>query len=128
VLHLPPKGGSYKDTTLSKLEQDVIRFIYEEEKLKASQEVPDLHPVTAEDLAPYPGDFLSGDIDGDAQAALERAGYSGDAAAYVRSVRENVPSKVHRYLDFRPRWPVVVQALADDSRVQEYLAGQVRGI
>lgn len=128
ILHRPPKGGSYKDTTSSKLEQDVIRFIYEEEKLKASQNSPDLHPVTAEELEPYPGDFLTGNIDDAARSALEQVGYQGDAAEFVRSVRAGAQDKVRRYLEFRPRWPVVLDAMAADSRVRDYLIQHFRGI
>jgi hypothetical protein len=128
ILHCPPKGGSYKDASLSKLEQDVIRFIYEKEKLRASQEVPDLCPVTAEDLMPYPGEFLSGDIEEDACTALRSAGYPGDERQFVQKVRDGARAKVLRYLSFRQQWPVVTEALSRDSTVCQRLMRDVRGI
>ena len=36
IRHLPPEGRSYKDFDYAKLQQDVRRFIYEREKLRAA--------------------------------------------------------------------------------------------
>jgi hypothetical protein len=128
ILHRPPKGGSYKDTSLSKLEQDVIRFIYEREKLLASQQVTELCPVTADDLMPYPGEFLVGEIDEDACAALRSAGYHGDAPTFVQEARDGAQGKLLRYLSFRQRWPAVTDALARDGYVRERLLREVRAL
>jgi hypothetical protein len=128
ILHRPPKGGSYKDSSLSKLEQDVIRFVYEREKLLASQQVPDLHPLTAEELMPYPGEFLAADIEQDACAALRSAGYQGDGREFVEEVRDGAQARVLRYLAFRQRWPAVTDALSRDASVRDRLMRDVRGV
>jgi len=71
ILHCPPRGGSYKDVSLSKLEQDIVRFTYERAKLQASQQSSELQPVTVEELMPYPGEFFSDHLETDAIGALE---------------------------------------------------------
>ncbi len=119
ILHCPPQGGSYKDASLSKLEQDVIRFLYEREKLQVSQQHPELHPVNAADLVPYPGDFFAESLETDARSALEAAGYPGDAAMFVQDVKHDIPRKVERYLAFRREWPGTLAAMRADSRVGE---------
>ena len=55
IRHLPPEGRSYKDFDYAKLQQDVRRFIYEREKLRAAAETGGLARVRPEDLDPYPG-------------------------------------------------------------------------
>lgn len=127
ILHCPPKGGSYRDVSRSKLEQDVIRFLYERAKLEASQRKPELRPVTAEELMPYPGEFLSGEIDGQARDALEAAGFPGDAGEFVAGARADADRRLGRYLDFRTGWPRLTAALGDLPHVREALAGAVTG-
>jgi len=119
ILHRPPQGGSYKDGSLSKLEQDIIRFLYEREKLQVSQQHPELHAVNAADLVPYPGDFFAESLETDARSALEAAGYPGDAATFVQDVKHDAPRRIERYLAFRREWPRTLAAMRDDSRVGE---------
>jgi len=121
ILHCPPQGGSYKDLSLSKLEQDVVRFLYEREKLQVSQQHPELTAVNAADLVPYPGDFFAESLETDARSALEAAGYPGDAAMFVQNVMHDVPRKVERYLEFRKEWPRTLSAMRADPWVSENL-------
>jgi hypothetical protein len=127
ILHCPPKGGSYKDVSRSKLEQDVIRFLYEREKLRVSQDHPDLHAVTAEELMPYPGEFLDQGVERQAEAALEAAGYTGDASAYVREVETGMSVRIDRYLRFRQEWPRATSALRDGGDLRDALSREVNG-
>ncbi len=126
ILHCPPKGGSYKDTSTSKLEQDVIRFLYEQRKLQVSHEHPALHPVTARGFMPYPGEFLDGDLQDDACEALNAAGYEGDCSDFVQSVRAGLGDRISAYLQFRERWPVAMEALSESSDVRDQLMSIVR--
>jgi hypothetical protein len=128
ILHRPPRGGSYRDASLSKLEQDIMRFMYEREKLTVSRENPDLHALTVDTLMPYPGEFLRGDIEGDAREALEAAHYPGDASAFVRDVKEKVPARIERYLEFRNAWPRSTEALRGATAVRDALLREVHGI
>lgn len=128
ILHRPPAGGSYRDTTLGKLEQDVRRFIYEREKLLASQTVPGLQPVAAAELMPYPGRFLEEDIEEQSVEALCEAGYGGDARALVAETRRQARGAMVSYLDFRQRWPAVMAAAHRSAALRDTFLGAVRGL
>jgi len=45
------------------LREDILRFLFEKDKLQAQKETPLLARVTAEDLDPYPGEFLRDDLE-----------------------------------------------------------------
>jgi hypothetical protein len=127
ILHCPPAGGSYKDTTTSKLEQDVIRFLYERRKITVSQENKALHPVTADELRPYPGEFLSGDIEADAAEALTSAGFQGIAEDFVSKVNSEMPARVDRYLRFREEWPRAIAAVRESTTLGDVLLTKMNG-
>ena len=126
IVHRPPAGGSYRDVTTSKLEQDVIRFLYEQKKLKMSREQPALHPVSAADLMPYPGKFLEGDLERDACDALATAGFDGDPAAFVQSVGTNLDERISGYLRFRERWPLAMETVSESVDLRDQLLSMVR--
>jgi hypothetical protein len=128
ILHCPPSGGSYKDASVSKLEQDVIRFMYERKKLRLSQEDTTFQPVTAEDLMPYPGEFLEGDLTGDACAALQAAGAEDDCEAFIASVLDSLDGRLQAYVQFRSDWPVAMERLGRAAPVRDYLLGQAQGM
>jgi hypothetical protein len=127
IVHRPPAGGSYRDSNLSKLRQDVIRFLYERAKLESSQQHPDLASLTALDLMPYPGEFLARDIEGDAIEALQAAGFPGDAAAFVSATRDGAAQRVARYLEFRLQWPRLTAALLDQGALRDTLLRAAQG-
>jgi hypothetical protein len=127
ILHRPPRGGSYKDSNISKLQQDVIRFLYERAKLEISRQHPDLQTLTAADLMPYPGEFLGRDIEGDAVEALRAAGYGGDPTAFVAETRAGAAARMDRYLLFRHQWPRLTAALLDPGALRDTLLRAVQG-
>jgi hypothetical protein len=126
IVHRPPAGGSYRDTNLSKLRQDVIRFIYERAKVERSGHHPGLRQLTAEDLMPYPGEFLARDIEADAVEALREAGFPGDASAFVAETRNGAAKRVDRYLEFREQWPRLTAALQDSGALRDELLRTVQ--
>jgi hypothetical protein len=128
ILHRPPKGGSYKDASRSKLEQDIIRFLYEQAKLDASETMDELRPVSADSLGAYPGRFLREDIVPDACVALGAVGFDRDPTEFVREVQNQNAARIGRYLRFRKRWPEVQQSLHDSAEVRDQLIRLVRGI
>lgn len=126
ILHCPPEGGSYQDASTSKLEQDIIRFMYEKKKLQTSQEHSALHPLTAGELMPYPGKFLEGDLEDDACRALNSVGYEGVGSDFIKSVHAGLNDRMSTYLQFRERWPVAMEVLSDASDVRDQLMSHVR--
>ncbi|MCD4674359.1 MAG: glycosyltransferase [Anaerolineaceae bacterium] len=61
ITHLPPRH--FESPQYAKMRQDVIRFIYEREKMR-------LHHLPATDFAPYPGYLLGDNFDAVALDAL----------------------------------------------------------
>jgi hypothetical protein len=74
ITHLPPKasaGDPLTTTPYAKLQRDVLRFVYQRQKLRVSQQHPDLQPLEPEDFGVYPGEFLKEDLDTQALEALQ---------------------------------------------------------
>ena len=74
IIHLPPKasaGDPVSTTPYGKLQRDVLRFVYQREKIRISRERADLHPLEAEDFGIYPGEFLKDDLEAHALEALQ---------------------------------------------------------
>jgi hypothetical protein len=127
ILHQPPRGGSYRDTTSTKLAQDIVRFLYERTKIAASQDTPGLHEVTVEELRPYPGDFLAHDISGDAREALVHAGYRGDPVEFLQTVESENRVRLANFLEFRQKWPRLQELFHGGIEVRDTLGREVRG-
>ncbi len=60
VVHLPPEKPH---PLWLRLRQDLTRFVYTRRKLAGLARRPELAPVRAGDLAPYPGNFLGDDLE-----------------------------------------------------------------
>jgi hypothetical protein len=54
----PPKTHP----TWRKVREDVLRFVFEKSKLEAQEPVPGMKRIAAEDLDPFPGEFLRKDL------------------------------------------------------------------
>ena len=105
IVHLPPPATSH-------LREDIIRFIYEKEKLAMAKQKAGLTPVLPESLDPYPGAFLSDAIEERAREALrghELPERLVDDA--TRHAREAVP----RYFEFREKWPRLMNVVKNDA-------------
>jgi hypothetical protein len=73
ITHLPPKaaaGDPLTTTPYAKLQRDVLRFIYQREKIRISQAHPHLRSLRAGDFGIYPGEFFKEDLDDQALEAL----------------------------------------------------------
>lgn len=60
IKHLPPKKNH---PIWKRLREDTYRFMYEQAKIRSQYEVNNMTKVTADDFAPYPGDFLRDDLE-----------------------------------------------------------------
>jgi hypothetical protein len=60
IVHLPPDKPH---PTWLRLRQDLLRFAYARQKLRQQEPRPGLTMVRAEDLQPYPGNFLGDDLE-----------------------------------------------------------------
>jgi hypothetical protein len=77
IIHMPPDApdNAHSAYTWSKLHQDVLRFVYEREKLR-------LAGVGPAQFDPYPGRFLRDDVEEQALAALQAEATSEPVARF----------------------------------------------
>ena len=119
ITHLPPEA--HQTSPYTKLREDVIRFIYEREKLRQANIEPAL-------FNPYPGRFLDGNLESHALLALEEAVTPEDAARLGSPLEVLEHAKAHtkkylpRYFEFREIWPQLMNALKDDDVLRELVA------
>jgi GT2 family glycosyltransferase len=112
ITHLPPRH--FESSQYAKMRQDVIRFIYEKEKLQLNNLQPD-------EFAPYPGRLLSDDF---ILAALEalRANASRDTISQFGSPEEITRfaqdyAKKHapKYAAFVEQWKKAQKAIRKNA-------------
>ncbi|BEP30059.1 Crp/Fnr family transcriptional regulator [Helicovermis profundi] len=60
IKHLPPKKNH---PIWKRFREDIYRFLYEQTKIRSQYEVNNMTKVTSKDFEPYPGDFLSDDLE-----------------------------------------------------------------
>lgn len=133
IRHLPPPGRSYRDFDYAKLQQDVRRFMYEREKLRAAAEDGTFAPLTAADLDPYPGQFLHDDLEEYALDSLRRhrpAIYDTsilEPAAFVAQAAEAARRGAQAFLRFARAWPEALELLYADRAIRHVARGIMPG-
>ena len=108
VTHLPP--AEPRPTPCEALRRDVVRFIYEQEKLAhAAAQGLSLRL----ELGPYPGCFLAGDLEGLASSALNSICGWGKAEAgrFLNSVRDWARGAAPQYFTYLERWRAFTERL-----------------
>jgi CRP-like cAMP-binding protein len=60
IKHLPPKKNH---PIWKRFREDIYRFLYEQTKIRSQYEVNNMNMVTADDFKPYPGDFLTDELE-----------------------------------------------------------------
>lgn len=137
ILHLPPEKPH---PTWLKLRQDLVRFAYARRKLREQEPHPELVRVSPLELAPYPGNFLTDELEEKAYRshtllALEYLA-AGDAEGARRTLdnlhllqQENTcrENAFRSYLDLAARWQKMQTWLADPeiaAQARQALWGQ----
>jgi hypothetical protein len=112
ITHLPPRH--YEAPLYGKMRQDVLRFIYEREKIRAGA-------LTPEVFDPYPGRLLREDLDDQAREALaatatpEMIARLGAPDGILAEARRRAQEWVPRYFAFAERWPAMVETVTRDE-------------
>jgi hypothetical protein len=137
VVHQPPTGSH---PVWLRLRQDLVRFAYTRLKLRGQSLREDLTPVTADELMPYPGNFLTGGLDlmayrahtllaqdylaaGDAQAAAATL----HNLALLERLNRTADNVFTAYLRLQSQWQELLEWLADPdvaARAREAIWGQ----
>lgn len=60
IKHLPPKKTH---PVWKRFREDIYRFLYEKAKIDSQVETPNMNMVTAKDFDPYPGNFLTDELE-----------------------------------------------------------------
>lgn len=127
VRHLPPESESRAPRFM----QDVYRWYYERAKLAYANRQNDLNPVTPASLMPYPGPWISSQLDERVRkTALVRSLFTSEHRAYAeisrhgkhdaeRYAREHQSS----YLRFQSFWSSIMNGLWRDEALTELLEG-----
>ena len=122
ITHLPPEA-SHGSPAWGKLRQDVLRFIYEREKLHIARTDPS-------QFDPYPGRFLREDVDTQAIEALrtlsdaEMEQRFGSAEEIVARALRRAGEKAPHYFAFAREWPALMTTLGEDVGLRGYLRGR----
>jgi len=117
ITHLPPM--SHKTSPYAKLREDVIRFIYEREKLRHAEVDPRL-------FDPYPGRFLDTNLESHAFNALKDTATPEDIARFgspqevLTHAGEHSQKYIPRFFNFIETWPRLMREFEDDKLLQEY--------
>lgn len=135
ITHLPPKasaGDPVTTTPYAKLQRDVLRFIYQRQKIRISQEHADLHPLQAEDFGVYPGEFLKDDLDAQALEALkilrpedadER--FFPRPEAMLELARERA-KRAEEYPAFNTSWKEILTVVDRDKELKQGMQRRLR--
>jgi len=122
ITHMPPDApdSAHSAYTWSKLCQDVLRFVYEREKLR-------LAGADMTRFDPYPGRFLRDDLEEQALAAVqaeatpEVTARFGPPEAIVTQAQRHATESAPRYFEFAARWPSLTEAVEQDAELHERL-------
>ena len=125
VKHLPPE----ETERAPRFMQNVYRWYYERAKLARASRQPDLNPVSPASLMPYPGPWISRDLDDRVRkTALARAVFTREHRGYWhvwRRGREEAERYAHEhaghYLRFQSFWPSLMDALWRDRELASML-------
>jgi hypothetical protein len=126
ILHLPPRH--YETPVYQRMREDVIRFIYEVEKLR-SQGI-----LYAEWLEPYPGALLKDDFSAHALAALEaektaeNAARFGEPGEIIEQARAHAARHLGCFLPFVQEWTEMMKQIETDESLRDLLAATFRSV
>ncbi len=130
ITHLPP-SPSEKDplnvSPYSKLQQDIIRFTYQREKIKLSTIISGFHPLKPEDFGYYPGEFLRDDLEEHALKALkDTRPPDADQSFFPKPEKlieqaKNRAAKAGNYYEFKEKWKQVIEVVDRDWQLKEHM-------
>jgi hypothetical protein len=120
ILHLPPHH--YDSSPFQRLRQDVMRFMYERQKLHLfGWSQPDW-------LEPYPGALLGPDLEDQARQALERQGTPalwaeyGEPDSILQEASARAGQLAPQYAGFAADWQRMMERIESDQRLRGLLA------
>ncbi len=128
ITHLPPRASAadpVTTTAYAKLQRDVLRFVYQRQKIRVSQDHPDLEPLHSENFGIYPGEFLKDDLEAQALEALKALRpedadkrYFPRPETLLELARERA-KQAEEYPAFNASWKTVLEMVDADKELKE---------
>jgi hypothetical protein len=120
--HYPP---ACKET--NKLQEDVMRFLYERAKIERSVSKQGIKAVRAKDLGPYPGNFLKKNLEEEVLGVLRDRPKEIENEPWFLSAEEVINrglalgKKVDVFFEYAELWPIVMKGLCGDEETRKRL-------
>jgi hypothetical protein len=121
-----------------RVREDILRFVFEKNKLDAQEEVKDMKRVSVEDLDPYPGEFLKEDLEekvflSNQMLAIDYLSQGEKKAASeclenIALAHKGLNSKTNSFLDLRKlqkKWKGLMDYFSSD-RVAREVCSQIQ--
>ncbi len=130
VRHLPPETPS----RAARFMQDVYRWFYERAKVEYANRQHDLNPVSPASLMPYPGPWISDQLDQRVRkTAFARAALTREKAAYLRVAQSGIADaqayaadNASNYVRFQSFWPAIMNGLWNDAELAAVIDGALK--
>ena len=111
--------------------QDVYRWFYERSKMEYANRQHDLNPLSVESLMPYPGRWISGELEERVRkTAAARAALTSEKGAYLHILRHGISeaqsyarANTTNYVRLQSFWPAIMNGLWNDSELRAALTG-----
>ena len=130
ITHLPPKPyyeHQINTSPYAKLQQDVIRFIYQKEKIKLSKNYRGTVEIKAEELGFYPGEFLKEGVEEHALEALKKNRPRGADERFFPEPEKLIEEAIqraknaHTFFEFAEKWKENIKKVLESSELSEYI-------
>jgi hypothetical protein len=124
IKHKAPPKTSPK---WQQVREDITRFVFEKKKLEGQEGYPGLHPLTAAELDPYPGEFLKDDLEekifrSNQMLALDYLG-TGDTNAASECMRNIYLAKAQADSDENPYYNLL-RLQTDWEQLMDFFSGK----
>ncbi len=126
IYHYPPPCNPSH-----KLQEDIIRFVYEKKKIELAGKTDGWNPVSIDELKPYPGEFFTDRVEKDALQALKsRTDLSGNESFFMdpeetMATARKRAGEAGEFFPFARRWKNTLAVLSEDSELVEYFCNKL---
>jgi len=133
ITHLQPdykNAHAHNRINISQLKQDILRFIYEKEKIEQVKKYNNLNNIDIEELMPYPGSFFEDKVFSDSEEKLAKAlsdkniaeiEPGKEARDFINYAKKRAKKLVPEYFKFRLLWKDMIKDIKDDQKLREVI-------
>jgi len=135
ITHLPPKPyceDQINTSPYAKLQRDVIRFIYQKEKIRLSKTQAGLIEIKPEELGFYPGEFLREGIEQHALEALKKNRPQNADERFFPKPEKLVEEAIKRakmaytFFNFTEKWKTNIEKIVELKELSDYIRQKLK--